>query len=109
MTDQIEPGDYVMHPSEEGVRGLVLWVDDSHRGRDGIIAHVCWETGYEADSAVRTHELKKVNVLDLIVDGRELEYRQEGINSRCRCGAKMNEMSHGWMYCQRCRKEVEPQ
>ena len=81
----IDAGDYVEHltlVSLRGVRGQVLWTD-------GMDTYVCWETGYEYHRCHHRNDLKKLNVLDLIIAGREVSFEHCSPQSRCKCGVQL--------------------
>jgi len=94
--EHFEPNDYVIHPSLDGVRGQVLWVE----GRD---VFVCWETGYEPYVRHDARSLKKLSVLDMMVDGRSVEFEFAAPRSRCKCGLKLQPAKGGRkQVCSRC-------
>jgi hypothetical protein len=80
--DSIGPGDYVIRPKRPDIRGIVMWTDRSD-------VFVCWETGYEPYIRENASDLEKINVLDLLVDGRELNFEHTPQFSRCKCGCRL--------------------
>jgi hypothetical protein len=68
MTDVFEPGEYVLHPTLRGVRGQVLCTEYDE-------VYVCWETGYEPYTRHHVADIKRVNMLDLLVEGREIQFK----------------------------------
>lgn len=93
----MDTNDYVLHPSIDGVRGQVLWVEDGD-------AYVCWETGYEPYVRHRVRDLKKTTVLDLLVTGREVNFKHEPLRARCKCGLKLQPAAKGKkLVCSRCK------
>lgn len=81
--EKFKPNDLVVHETAPGVRGLVLGYE-----KPGWVM-VCWETGYEAYTTHHEKDLEEGNVLDLLVEGRESEFRHEPTHSRCQCGRKL--------------------
>lgn len=97
MAETLTPGDYVQHPHLPSVRGQVLWTEYDH-------AFVCWETGYEPYTEHRICDLTLVNALDLLVSGRELEYRHSWPMSKCSCGHILQRSrKRNKLICSRCR------
>jgi len=101
-----EPGDYVLHPKYKGVRGQVLWTE-------GRIAFVCWETGYEPYEEISMRELEPTNLLDMLVEGRELKYEHIDVKGRCKCGTNLDASRRRWrgqrlMICCKCRLYYNP-
>lgn len=84
MTEKFQPNDLVFRKMgiEPGVRGMVL-------GYEGRRVMVSWETGYEPYTYHEESELEPANVLDLLCEGRETEFRFEPKYSRCKCGRKL--------------------
>ena len=96
MTDSLNSGDYVYHPIIEGVRGMVLWIEDG-------TAYVCWETGYQPYEPHHPEELEKANTLDLIISGREFKFEHRPSRSRCKCGLNLSwAKARKALVCSRC-------
>lgn len=83
MAERFKPNDLVIHETAPGVRGVVLGYD----ARGEVM--VCWETGYEPFTTHPERHLEEANVLDLLCEGRESEFRFEPTYSRCKCGRKL--------------------
>lgn len=95
--EHFEPGDYVLHPHIEGLRGQVLWTE----GRD---VFVCWETGWDPYVRHNASTIKKVGVLDMLLEGREVEFEFTQPRSRCKCGLKLQPAKGGRKrVCSRCK------
>lgn len=95
MTEKFKPGDYVLHETAPGVRGMVLGYDETR------LVMVCWETGYEPYTLHSENALEPANVLDLLIEGRESEFRFEPTHSRCKCGRKLS-LKKKAPYCTAC-------
>lgn len=91
-----KPNDLVMHETAPGVRGIVLGYQDD-------LVMVCWETGYEPYTLHREATLEEANVLDLLCEGRESEFRFEPTYSRCKCGRKLV-LKGKWPFCTACNE-----
>lgn len=108
--NHFESGDYVTFGDDDTVRGQVLWTEN-----DGMygVAYVCWETGFEPYSCVSLKDLKPINILDLLADGRKLNYEFIPPKGRCRCGTNLRTSRKKWrgqrlMICCKCRVYYKP-
>lgn len=93
--EKFKPDDLVVHESAPGVRGVVLGYDDKGR------VMVCWETGYEPYTTHSERCLEEANVLDLLSEGRDSEFRFEPTHSRCSCGRKL-QVKRKQPFCTAC-------
>lgn len=99
--ERFKPGDHVVHPRAHGVRGVVLGYSEP----GGVM--VCWETGFEPYVVEREAVLEPANILDLLIEGRESEFKHEPTFSRCGCG-KTLVWNKGGLYCNKCKKYYYP-
>lgn len=97
MAEKFKPDDLVVHDHAPGVRGIVLGYYDNGQ------VMVCWETGYEPYTLHDERTLEEANVLDLLCEGRDSDFKFAPTYSQCKCGRKLG-IKKRKPYCNHCQE-----